>query len=93
MLAAAVAGPGTVKELAARACVGRLAARKTCSRLLGRGSLVEVDKRPPDGPGRPPMVLALASRGPDAPAVELAAALSGWHAQRVELAAQTPLPV
>lgn len=51
--AAAQAGPATVRELAARACVGYGAARYTATRLVSRGALVPVAE------GRP-MVLAAA---------------------------------
>ena len=54
LLAAAEAGPGTVRELAARACAGRHAARYTCSRMLSRGELMIVT------PGRP-AILGLAT--------------------------------
>lgn len=72
LLEAARQGPGTVVDLAARAQVGRHAARYTASRLVTRGELVALNA------GRPAM-LALppedtAALGPQA----LAAVLSGW---------------
>lgn len=45
--AAAQAGPGTVRELAERACVGYAAARYTSSRLVSRGELVPVSAARP----------------------------------------------
>lgn len=60
--AAAAAAPGTVRELAGRACVGYAAARYTASRLASTGVLVAVDESRP-------AVLALSSsfaaNGPD----------------------------
>lgn len=53
LLSAAAAAPATVRELAARACVGYGAARYTATRLVSRGALVPVAE------GRP-MVLAAA---------------------------------
>lgn len=53
LLAAAVQAPATVRELAARACVGYAAARYTATRMVSRGVLVPVTE------GRP-MVLAAA---------------------------------
>ena len=55
LLSAAAAAPATVRELAARACVGYGAARYTATRLVSRGALVPVAE------GRP-MVLAAAAR-------------------------------
>lgn len=80
ILSAAKAGPGTVKELADRACVGRRVACYTCSRLVASGHLVVLHKRPPfDGPGRPPEVLALPSKDIAEPADALAAVMSAWR--------------
>lgn len=42
LLSAAASTPGTVHELAERACVGYAAARYTSSRLVSRGELVPV---------------------------------------------------
>lgn len=47
LLSAASAGPGTVRELAARACVGFDAARFKASDLVRRGALAALtDERP-----------------------------------------------
>lgn len=53
LASASSAGPGTVRDLAERACVGAAVARYTASRLVSRGELV------PLSTGRP-MVLAAA---------------------------------
>lgn len=80
LLTAAEAGPGTVKELADRACVGRHVSRYTCSRLLSAGHLVEVDRRcGPGGKGRTSGVLALPSAPKPEPGASLAAALALWR--------------
>lgn len=71
MLAAATE-PGTVRELAERAQVGRRAAWYTCTRLVERGDLVVVH------PARP-AVLRRRQAEDDAAPVELAAVLSAWR--------------
>ncbi len=71
LLAAAADRPGTALELAARAQVGRRAARYTASRLVTAGRL-QVLK-----PGRP-AVLGLAESAVAPPSIALAAALAGW---------------
>ena len=55
---AAMDGPGPVRELAQRACVGYSAARYTCSRLVDRGELMVIEDRRP-------AVLAVAPRQAD----------------------------
>jgi hypothetical protein len=50
---AALAGPGTVRDLAQRAQVGYSAARYTASRLCSRGELVVLD-----GGSRPALLVA-----------------------------------
>ena len=62
MLTAAASGPGTVVQLAERACVGYGAARYTASRLVSSGALS------PLSPGRP-AILAVAGPGGPAPGV------------------------
>ncbi|HNB45104.1 MAG TPA: hypothetical protein PLL72_12965 [Burkholderiaceae bacterium] len=52
LLCAAEAGPGSARELAARALVGKGAAAWSCSRLVARGELVVLD------PGERPATLA-----------------------------------
>lgn len=54
--AAQAAGPATVRELAARACVGYGTARYTATRLVSRGALVPVAE------GRPMVLAAAAAR-------------------------------
>lgn len=54
LASASSAGPGTVRELAERACVGAAVARYTASRLVSRGELVPLSTARP-------MVLAAAS--------------------------------
>jgi hypothetical protein len=56
LLSAAAAAPATVRELAARACVGYGAARYTATRLVSRGALVPVAE------GRPMVLAAAAAR-------------------------------
>lgn len=65
MCSAALKGPATVRELAARAQVGYASARYTASRLVDRGSLVVLD-----GGARPAVLVVAdgatqASRGAD----------------------------
>lgn len=72
LLQAARQGPGTVRELAARALVGRGAASYTTSRLVASGELVTLK------PGKP-AILAMppegaAALGPQA----LGSVLAGW---------------
>lgn len=55
---AAMEGPGPVRELAQRACVGYSVARYTCSRLVDRGELMVIEDRRP-------AVLAVAPRQAD----------------------------
>lgn len=55
---AAEIGPGKVRELAQRACVGQAVARYTCSRLVARGELMVIEDRRP-------AVLAVAPRQAD----------------------------
>ena len=83
LLDAAKCGPGTVIELADRACVGRHASRYTCSRLLTAGHLVEVGRRcGPGGKGRQSAVLALPSAPKPEPGASLAAAMALWRPAR-----------
>lgn len=53
MVSAAAVGPGTVAELAARACVGYDAARYTASRLVSSGALVALSAGRPAVLGAP----------------------------------------
>lgn len=53
MVSAAAHGPGTVAELAARACVGYGAARYTASRLVSSGALVALSAGRPAVLGAP----------------------------------------
>lgn len=70
LLAAAKIGPCTVRELADRSQVGRLAARYKAAKLLRMGALVVVQS------GRP-RKLGLPSN--DEPGAELASVLAGWR--------------
>lgn len=84
LLAAAAAGPGSVRELAARSLVGKRSAQYTASRLLATGYLIQIDERRPVRPGRPVGVLALPAAATTCtddtePGADLAAALSGWR--------------
>jgi hypothetical protein len=79
ILEAARQQPGTVRELAARACVGSRHARYTCSRLQSTGRLV------PLTPGARPAVLGIPTpKTADACTVigsasaDLAAVLGAW---------------
>lgn len=60
LLTAADAGPGSVRELAARALVGHGAAAWSCSRLVARGELVVLD------PDERPATLARPAAEPEA---------------------------
>lgn len=64
--------PGTVRQLAERAQVGRRAAWYTVTRLVQRGQLVVVES------GRP-AVLRRRQPGDDAAPIDLAKVLSGWR--------------
>ncbi len=59
----AAAEPGTVKQIAARALVGRAAAEYTASRLLAQGLLVAVGETRREGPGRPAAVVQAIAPG------------------------------
>jgi hypothetical protein len=59
LLAAAAARPGTVQELAQRACVGRRAACYTASRMIARGVLRPV------APGRPAVLAVVVGESAD----------------------------
>lgn len=72
LVSAASHGPGTVAELAGRACVGRAAARYTASRLVSSGALV------PLSAGRP-VLLALQDWQPDALGAALERLRSAWE--------------
>lgn len=61
MVSAAAVGPGTVAELAARACVGYDAARYTASRLVSSGALVALSA------GRPAVLGAAGSNEMEEP--------------------------
>ncbi len=80
---AARAGPGTVRELAQRAQVGRRVATYTASRMVARGQLVPVERLTPAGRRCWPRVFA-APAGDDgdskdgAAAADLQALLTGW---------------
>lgn len=79
LLKAANAGPGTATELGERALVGRVALAYTVTRLVKRGDLIVVSRRPCVGPGRPAAVLALPAAGATGdPAATLCAAMGAW---------------
>lgn len=74
LLAAARHGPCTVRELAARALVGRDAAAYTACRLVARGELVSLNGR------RKPATLALPPEGTAAPDPQaLADVMAAWR--------------
>lgn len=58
LLSAAASGPGTVVQLAERACVGYAAARYTASRLVSAGALSPLCS------GRPAVLAVTAQDGP-----------------------------
>lgn len=82
LLAAAAAGPGTVRQLCERAQVGRRVGQYTGCRLVASGHLVEIEKTRLRRRGRLAAVLALPTTTctyDAAPGADLAAALAGWR--------------
>ena len=82
---AAQAGPGTVRELAQRAQVGRRVATYTASRMVARGQLVLVEGLSPAGRRRWPPVFAAPAGDDgdskdDAAAADLQKLLASWTA-------------
>jgi hypothetical protein len=78
ILAEARIRPGTVRELAARACVGSRHARYTCSRLQSAGRLVPITKTRPAVLGIPAPKAADVCTVIGSTGADLAAVLGAW---------------
>lgn len=71
-------GPGTIKEIARRSCVGQAVASRTIWNMLMSGQLVRVGLAKERGTCRPVLVVGLPDEPRRAPAEALLDAMRAW---------------